>query len=236
MNIRKIVNRFGFDVVRYPRPNTVNKYLSNLFDKFSVDCVFDVGANEGQYAYFLRDLGYSGTIVSFEPVGTCIRTLEAGSQADPDWHVVPGALGNTTGVLMLNVSEGTDLTSALSASAYGRATFPKIAATQVEVSVQRLDALYDGLQKKYGFRQPFLKMDTQGYDLLVLEGASGCVANLVGLQSEVSLKALYDKMPSAGESLDAIREAGFDPVSITPVGWDARGVLIEVDVVAQRRG
>ena len=51
-------------VHQYPEIQALRRFLS----AFAVDCVFDVGANRGQYATMLRkDAGFDGTILSFEP-------------------------------------------------------------------------------------------------------------------------------------------------------------------------
>ena len=45
------------------------EHLKRVLERFSVDCVFDVGANDGQYATQLRKkVGYKGLIISFEPI------------------------------------------------------------------------------------------------------------------------------------------------------------------------
>ena len=46
---------------------------------------------------------------------------------------------------------------------------------------------FDELAATHGFKRPFLKMDTQGFDLEVLEGALPRIDRFLGLKSEVSM-------------------------------------------------
>src|ERR1043166_278246 len=63
-------------------------HLRRFFHHFNVDCVFDVGANRGQYARMLRStVGFQGDIISFEPVPELVNELEQISASDPHWHV-----------------------------------------------------------------------------------------------------------------------------------------------------
>ena len=43
-------------------------------------------------------------------------------------------------------------------------------------------------------RWVFLKMDTQGWDIEVVRGASGILDKLVGIQSELSAQLCYENM------------------------------------------
>jgi hypothetical protein len=69
-------------------------YLQNLFRLLAIDCVLDVGANQGQYRDFLRnDVGFEGAIVSFEPIPQHVETLRRRAASDP----------------LLSLSEGTHI-------------------------------------------------------------------------------------------------------------------------------
>ena len=50
--------------------------LSRFLSDFRVDCVFDIGANTGQYGARLRQTGYRGLIVSFEPNPSAFAKLQ----------------------------------------------------------------------------------------------------------------------------------------------------------------
>src|SRR5437868_7811678 len=42
--------------------------LRHVLGKLSINCVLDVGANRGQFGTLLRGIGYTGWIISFEPI------------------------------------------------------------------------------------------------------------------------------------------------------------------------
>src|SRR5258708_11370848 len=86
--------------------------LQQMFDLFGVDAVFDVGANEGQYATQLRrDVGYKGAIISFEPIPEVAERLSAKAEADPLWFVVPLALDREAGPATFNVMTASTFSS-----------------------------------------------------------------------------------------------------------------------------
>lgn len=70
-----------------------------------VNLVFDIGANAGQFAQSLRELGYRGRIVSFEPQSEAREQLERAASVDPLWEVAPkAAIGAEDGEIELNLA------------------------------------------------------------------------------------------------------------------------------------
>src|SRR4051812_11612391 len=76
-------------------------YTQRLLNLLEIDCVFDVGANRGQYGRWLRSLGFKGLIISFEPNPAAFAELK--QQASSSWICLPYALGTETGDFPFNV-------------------------------------------------------------------------------------------------------------------------------------
>ena len=210
MNLKKAAlgafeRALGAKVVR---PNRVGRifetvHLARFFDRFEVDCVFDVGANFGQYAEMIRGLGYCGDIVSFEPIPEAASALRAKAQADPRWHIEEKALDETVHEVAFNIMSSSQFSSLKLPSAADTAHFSdvNVPSRQITVTTATLSDAFDAWQAKLGFRSPFLKMDTQGNDLAVARGAGDRLSRFVGLQSELAIKKIYERQPDFIESL-----------------------------------
>ena len=75
-----------------------------------------------------------------------------------------------------------------------------------------------------------LKIDTQGYELHVLKGASGLLHRVVAMQLELSLVPLYEGAPTFSEMLSYMQSIGFEIFNIVPVFKDNRtGRVLQVD-------
>jgi FkbM family methyltransferase len=77
-----------------------------LFERLGINCVLDVGANHGQHARFLRESGYRGDIVSFEPVPEVFDPMRTAMAGDTRWHGFPWALGDSDDEAEINVADG----------------------------------------------------------------------------------------------------------------------------------
>jgi FkbM family methyltransferase len=239
MKLHQIIARWcGYHLIRIKKNNlTLEGHLLNLFAALGINCVIDVGANRGQYGEMLRRIGFRGRIVSFEPVSSSFEELQRCARQRSDWQVQQCGLGSQTGELMINVAPVSQLSSFRTPSAFFRERFEAIGAfEQTEtVAVRRLDDVFAEAVAGIVAPRVFLKMDTQGYDLEVLAGAPHSLAQVVGLQSELSVVALYEGMPDCVASLAALRELGFQPTGFFPVSREKHGLgLVEFDCVMQR--
>jgi FkbM family methyltransferase len=207
--------------------------LSRFLSDFQVDCVFDVGANTGQYGSRLRQTGYRGLIVSFEPNPSAFALLEAGVAGDAKWVVKQLALDSEPRTLMFNVMKGHQFSSLHEPDHSQTDTFLgyNVVETQVPVSTATVDELFPALQKEYRFSRPFLKLDTQGHDLHVVGGARRCLSRFVGLQSELSVTPIYKGACDFAEALELYRSQGFKLTALMPNNCGHFPDLNEIDCV-----
>lgn len=205
--------------------------LSRFLRAFQVDCVFDVGANDGQYAQRLRSIGFRGQIISFEPNPEAAATSRAAADRDPKWVVEELALDSERRTMTFNVMASSEFSSLLKPSAFAGSAFAGETATTRTISIETatIADLFGGLKAKYGFARPFLKMDTQGHDLAVAEGAGECLAEFVGLQTELALTALYEGAQTHTEALEYYAAKGFGLSGLIPNNPGHFPDLLEVD-------
>lgn len=196
--------------------------------RLNVNCVIDVGANVGQFAYLLRRLGYDKRIISFEPHPGAFSTLTARFGEDRQWRGWPYALGPRDGASTFMLNESSDLSSFLP----GRNANWHV--TPIQVEMRRLDTIFDNLVEGINEPRVFLKMDTQGYDLNVLAGATGSINHVVLLQSEISVFSLYEGMKPYYDSLQEFSRLGFSLADLALVTRTRERLVLEYDALLVR--
>lgn len=192
--------------------------VARFLRDFSIDCVFDVGANVGQYASRLRELGFAGHILSFEPNPSLIASLETASAKDDRWRIYPTALDSETREMSFNVMKRNTFSSLHAPDHSGTGLFREMNDIEqvVTIKTETLNDVFPSLRNELGFRRPFLKMDTQGHDLAVVQGGSAVMTDFVGLQSELAIVRLYQDSPVYTESIAEYQRLGFRLTAMFP--------------------
>jgi FkbM family methyltransferase len=216
--IHKCTRSLGFEIVPHPPKDHVRARdsICKVLNKLSIDCVIDVGGNHGQYGEWLRDIGYTGWIVSFEPVRAPFEDLSRRAAALPPWRVFQYALGSENGQAEINLNVQDTMSSFLTPVATEALPWSRVASRET-VEIRRLDSIWDECLAGIPSRHLYLKLDTQGFDLEVLRGADGILANFLAAQTEVSFVPLYDGMPNRIDSLKEFQNRGFGVVDFMPV-------------------
>ncbi len=235
--LKHLLWKRGWDLRRITPMNGIDVMLWTLLAQQQVDCVIDVGAHVGEFGMLLRALGYTGRIASFEPTHQAFLQLSSRARPDPNWRVYPAALGRSSGAANINVNSATNFSSFRASSAFGESIFQaELTTAAIEhVDVRRLDEVFPDVVA--GIRDPrvYLKLDTQGWDLEVLAGATGCLDRIVAAQSEMSVRPIYEGMPSQHDAIAAFGNVGFDVVGMFGLWPSPDGLLTEFDCVMVRR-
>lgn len=235
--LRRLARRFGYDLVPRSKAKALPAQLVRVLERFEISCVLDVGANVGQYGATLREWGWRGRIVSFEPQIEAHRALVHRASADPEWRIAPRmALGEAAGELEIDVSAESDMSSFLPQTDLLRQVSPSSRVLRREaVPVRRLDQVADECMDATD--RPFLKIDAQGYEPQVLAGASGILGRLRGIQLELSLVPCYEGERDFCEMIEALRAAGFAPWLVFPGYFERKlGRQLQIDGVFMREG
>ncbi|MGZ3764753.1 MAG: FkbM family methyltransferase [Mucilaginibacter sp.] len=229
--IKKFFLSIGLDVKKY-RPDTRHEVLfSRMLNQFDINVIFDIGANEGQFASLLREVGYVGRIVSFEPLSAAYQKLVANSKKDQSWQVAPQmAIGDQDGEITINIANNSESSSILNMlDSHTDADERTAYIGNEQVCISKLDSIYS----KYidNNSKIFLKIDTQGYEDQVLNGAKELLGKAVGLQLEASLTPLYGDQKLFDEIISSLKKKGFEVWSIIPVFSNPRtGRQLQVDI------
>jgi FkbM family methyltransferase len=230
------LRKAGFEVARYRPTSSPVARRMHLLERNGIDLVLDVGANVGQYSTSLRECGYRGRIVSFEPLTSAFSQLQVSAKADPLWEAVNIGLGDRDERATINIAGNSQSSSLLDMLPAHLKSAPVSAYVGKEdITVSRLDSVFTKYHRP-GDRT-FLKLDAQGYERKILEGASVSMADILGIQLEMSIEPLYrNEMPYL-EMLAYLVGIGFTLASIEPGFVDpVSGRMLQMDGIFFRSG
>ena len=234
--IHRVLHRMGWELQRLENAAVEFQAVRDILRESRADVVIDVGANTGQFGDLVLETGFKGMLISFEAIPSVHARLEKHARGRTrSWVVGPcSALGSSPGETLINVSANSVSSSLLPMLREHLDAAPEsgYVGTQA-VQVRRLDDLADGLVPREG--RLMIKVDTQGYELEVLKGATGLLPRVSAIQIELSLVPLYHGAPIAVEAIGFVESLGFEVFSIVPGFKDKRsGRLLQADGIFVR--
>ncbi len=178
-----------------------------LLEGKEVRTVVDVGANKGQFALLARYLFPNAMIHAFEPLEGPAETLENIFANDPRMKLHRCAIGAAQTNATIHISRREDSSSLLPIGKLQVDNFPNTQeAGQKEVPVSRLDLV---LSADDIVPQALMKIDVQGYEGQVIEGAAGLLERFRFVYCEVSFLPLYEGQELAPDIIRRLATHGF---------------------------
>lgn len=230
--LQSLLHRLGLHLGRYRY--TLAGTRDALLRSGEVDLVIDVGAHAGEYGSCLREEGYRGPILSFEPVRSQFERLSTTATDDDAWECRNRAAGGKTETATINVSGNDGFSSSLLAmkEAHERALGDSRYERSEEIQVVRLDEELDDFDRSR--RHAYLKVDTQGFEHEVIRGGAGVLGGCRAVELELSLTPLYEGQLLAGAMIELMREHGFRPTHLEPEFVDpSSGELLQLNGLFQ---
>jgi FkbM family methyltransferase len=234
---RTLLRRVGWELRPIDYCGSDELMLERFLRAARPDTVFDIGANEGQYAISLRKCGFHGRIVSFEAIPSVHAVLSAAAAKDPDWVVAPCcALGRAAGEARINLARNSVSSSLLPMNDAHVKAAPGSKYIGVEtVRMARLDEIARPLLPSAG--RLLLKIDTQGYEEEVLAGSESILEGVSAIQLEMSLLPLYQGAPSFRRVLELCESLGFELHGLIPGFYESKtNRLLQADGLFLKTG
>lgn len=210
--LKALLTRMGIRLLREPAGIAMGhdlwRDLGLLLPDSPSPLCFDVGANHGEVTEAMLRLRPTARVHAFEPSAQCQTLLRSRFAGRPRVTLVASGLGNEHGMREFHRYANDHLSSFLPLQAGAANPFqgePEVAREQVPLTTLDRYAAQPGLG-----RIALLKIDTQGYDLRVLQGAAalfqaGAVDHVL---IELNFLPLYESQPAPEEIIAFLRGHG----------------------------
>ena len=227
--IKKMLKKVGRDSKIYNPTDEIllqnkNKWLKDL----NIKTIIDVGANEGGFASKIRQIFPDAMIYSFEPIEDCFNKLRVNFEHDKFFKAFNVACSNTKGSSAFNINSNSGSSSMLKIgrthlNAYPDAIEQKI----IEIETVKLDQFFNDIR----LTEPvLLKIDVQGAEKKVLEGARELLKKIKIVFIELSFQSLYNGQPLAGEIVTYMYDNGFNFTGVENVSQNINnGMFLQAD-------
>lgn len=205
--------------------------LRRLISLLSVDMVFDVGANIGQYGLQMRrKVGYRGPIISYEPMPHAAEKVRNLARKDNLWEVKQLAIDRMPGKAQFHVMAGDQFSSLLKPSKQFEGRFHGQHKIQETIDVDVI-TLGDAIGKVAPFNKGLLKLDTQGTEYRILQGGTDSLSKFSAIQLEIGFQSLYEGEGSFVEIVDAMKSWGYGLSALFPNNHGHFPHLLEMDAI-----
>jgi FkbM family methyltransferase len=189
-----------------------------------VQCMIDGGAHVGETALPFVDAFPNALIFSFEPTPEAFQELRRNTRGYPNIKLINACLGEKNGTAIVHVNNNSQTNSLLETAEESSRWVPAAVTMEKMTAEVPVFALDDFVPDQINRPVDLLKLDVQGYELKVLQGATRLLGRgafpLVYL--EICYVPLYRNQTSLPDLYNLLYGYGYRLVSMYPSEFDAR--------------
>ena len=233
--INNLFRKFGYQLIKVPYSDRKirsghYKWLQDL----GIKTVFDIGANEGQFIDIILRLIPQVQVYSFEPLKELFLKLSKKFNGNKNVKLFNLAIGNKNSLVNFYSNEFSPSSSFLEISDLHIDAFPHTKnVNTIEVEMKTLDEMMSQCESK---EKVLLKIDVQGYELLVLEGAERFICDVDIIIVESSYYELYKDQPLFEKIYQFLNIRGFKYFGNLEQIYDERdGKILQSDSIFIKR-
>jgi FkbM family methyltransferase len=194
-------------IVKGVNPGHYFKLKAPWIRRAGIRTVLDVGAHRGEFCSAIRALLPKAQIYAFEPLPDCCAELARKFGANGTFQAFPVAIGAVHEQITLWRSSYPKSSSVLPMAELHKDSFPWSAGSaQLTVEMRALDEYLGQLRLA---EKVLLKIDVQGYEAQVLNGAKELLKRVAYVLLEVSFQPLYEGQGGFAEIHGFLQSADF---------------------------
>jgi FkbM family methyltransferase len=199
----------------------------------SVDSVFDIGANKGQFSSVCAILSPSLPVYAFEPLPEAFFALERLSNIFPKIVCFNVAAGSVSRPLPFYVASSPDSSSLLIPTLSQNQFYSVVHSSAITVDVVKSSELL--AISKSSHSHGLLKIDVQGGELEVLKGFGSLLGRFKYIYVELSCHYLYKGQALASDVISYLTSCDFVLKDVCNYDRRHSAGLIQADFLFARR-
>lgn len=236
--VKLLFNKVGLEVKYKNRSNSSYSQVRGLIRKCKATKLLDIGANIGQFADFVLGVDKNLQIFCVEPIPSAHKVLSKKYKNNNRVTILsPLVVSRKNGLTTLNVAKNSVSSSLLEMEPLHTKTAPgSEIVSQIDVEGLDLDTLFEKKLFNYtdqveSSRNWVIKIDAQGAEYEIIQGAKSCFKYISGFICELSLRELYTKQTLWLSFIKKMKLLGYEPFFLQTGFSDSKtSETLQIDV------